>query len=167
MDNDEEIAASETCGAQTRSDRPCRNFAGPNGRCRMHGGKSTGPRTSEGKSVAAQNGRKHGVYSRGYTDDELRVVEELRLADDLAQELTLARVILGRAILAAPYPIGVKAVSDRAGQPDWWAIIDRCLGRVGRLGEQQCRVHDMRQLEEELAERLEKLEEAVKNRGGM
>jgi len=28
-------------------------------------------------------------------------------------------------------------------------------------------VHDMRLLEEELAERLEKLEEAVKNRGGM
>ena len=42
-----------------------------------------------------------------------------------------------------------------------------CLGRVGRLGEQQCRVHDMRQFEEELAERLEKLEKAVKNRGGM
>ena len=38
------------------------------------------------------------------------------------------------------------------------------LGRVGRLCEQQCRVHDMRKLEEELAERLEKLEEAVKNR---
>ena len=42
-----------------------------------------------------------------------------------------------------------------------------CLGRVGRLGEQQCRVHDMRQFEEELAERLEKLEEAVKNREEM
>ena len=165
--HDENTAASAKCGAHTRSGQPCRNYAGPNGRCRMHGGKSTGPRTHEGKSVAALNGRKHGVYSRGYTDEELPVVEELRSADDLAQELTLARVVLGRAIMAAPHPIGVAAAGGRAGQPDWWAIIDRCLGRVGRLCEQQCRVHDMRKLEEELAERLTQLEEAVKNREEM
>ena len=65
----------------------------------------------------------------------------------------IPRVVLGRAIMAAPHPIGVAAAGGRAGQPDWWAIIDRCLGRVGRLCEQQCRVHDMRKLEEELAER--------------
>lgn len=36
------------CGAQTRSGTLCRSPAMRNGRCRMHGGASTGPRTHEG-----------------------------------------------------------------------------------------------------------------------
>jgi hypothetical protein len=41
------------CGARTRSGEPCRapgNGAG--GRCKLHGGKSTGPRSKKGKEVA-------------------------------------------------------------------------------------------------------------------
>jgi hypothetical protein len=38
------------CGAKTRAGLPCRAAAMPNGRCRMHGGPSTGPRTEEGKA---------------------------------------------------------------------------------------------------------------------
>ncbi len=30
------------CGAKTRSGKPCRTPGMPNGRCRMHGGMSTG-----------------------------------------------------------------------------------------------------------------------------
>jgi len=36
------------CGAKTRAGHLCRGAAMPNGRCRMHGGPSTGPRTLEG-----------------------------------------------------------------------------------------------------------------------
>jgi hypothetical protein len=36
------------CGAQTRANTSCRAPAMKNGRCRLHGGKSTGPRTPEG-----------------------------------------------------------------------------------------------------------------------
>ena len=36
------------CGARTRSGQPCQGPAMANGRCRMHGGTSTGPRTEEG-----------------------------------------------------------------------------------------------------------------------
>ena len=36
------------CGARTRQGCPCKGPAMRNGRCRMHGGKSTGPRTAEG-----------------------------------------------------------------------------------------------------------------------
>jgi hypothetical protein len=33
----------DTCGAHCRSTgKPCQNYKMPNGRCRMHGGKSTG-----------------------------------------------------------------------------------------------------------------------------
>lgn len=43
------------CNAKTRSGRPCRALALPSGRCRWHGGMSTGPRTPEGRARSAQN----------------------------------------------------------------------------------------------------------------
>lgn len=42
----------ELCGARTRKGKPCKALALPNGRCRFHGGMSTGPRTQEGKAKA-------------------------------------------------------------------------------------------------------------------
>jgi hypothetical protein len=38
------------CGARTRQGRPCIATALPNGRCRNHGGLSTGAKTPEGKA---------------------------------------------------------------------------------------------------------------------
>lgn len=39
----------EICGAYARSTgRPCQALAGPSGRCKNHGGQSTGPRTEAG-----------------------------------------------------------------------------------------------------------------------
>lgn len=54
-----------TCGARSRSGNPCRMTAlFENGRCIWHGGKSTGPTSSEGRARALENlklGRlKHG-----------------------------------------------------------------------------------------------------------
>ena len=41
--------AAPRCGARSkRTGKPCRAAAMPNGRCKVHGGKSTGPRTPEG-----------------------------------------------------------------------------------------------------------------------
>src|SRR5437763_12341920 len=41
--------AAPRCGARSRrTGKPCRGAAMPNGRCKVHGGKSTGPRTPEG-----------------------------------------------------------------------------------------------------------------------
>jgi hypothetical protein len=41
--------ATPRCGARSkRTGKPCRAAAMPNGRCKVHGGKSTGPRTPEG-----------------------------------------------------------------------------------------------------------------------
>ena len=38
----------KTCGAKTRKGTPCCCLALPNGRCKLHGGLSTGPQTPEG-----------------------------------------------------------------------------------------------------------------------
>ena len=56
------------CGAKTRDGDPCKNWAMPNGRCRMHGGKSTGPRPeNRGKA-----GFKHGASIPRILNDEER-----------------------------------------------------------------------------------------------
>ncbi len=45
-----------TCGAKTRGDAPCkRTDLHKNGRCKLHGGLSTGPKTLEGKRRSALN----------------------------------------------------------------------------------------------------------------
>lgn len=50
------IGASQLrCNAHARStNSPCRAKALANGRCKCHGGLSTGPKTSEGKAKIAQ-----------------------------------------------------------------------------------------------------------------
>ena len=54
-----EECAGLTCGAKTRAGTPCkRRDLGRGGRCRLHGGMSTGPRTRAGKAKVALNGLK-------------------------------------------------------------------------------------------------------------
>ena len=44
------------CNARTRAGKPCRALGLPGtGRCKWHGGKSTGPTTPEGKAQVARN----------------------------------------------------------------------------------------------------------------
>jgi hypothetical protein len=55
--------AAPRCGARTRASDPCRQPALGNGRCRLHGGKSTGPRTEAGKAAACAAHITHGYYT--------------------------------------------------------------------------------------------------------
>lgn len=70
------------CGA-VRKGKKCKAMAGRGtnhtgyGRCKHHGGCTTGPRTKEGKQKAAQNSRKHGFYSNALLDEEREAYEEL------------------------------------------------------------------------------------------
>jgi hypothetical protein len=57
--------AAPRCGARSkRTGKPCRAAAMLNGRCKVHGGKSTGPRTPEGLERSKRARWKHGYYSR-------------------------------------------------------------------------------------------------------
>jgi len=58
-----DFLAAPRCGARTRAGECCRQPAMKNGRCRMHGGLSTGPRTSAGRARCAAARRIHGFYS--------------------------------------------------------------------------------------------------------
>ncbi len=52
-------SGSVLCGARTRKDQPCRNMSDPGrSRCKFHGGRSTGPRTAEGRARIAEAQRR-------------------------------------------------------------------------------------------------------------
>ncbi|MDO8904739.1 HGGxSTG domain-containing protein [Hydrogenophaga sp.] len=49
------------CGAKTRAGTPCKLTAiFINGRCKLHGGLSTGPTSKAGKAVSRENGKLGG-----------------------------------------------------------------------------------------------------------
>jgi hypothetical protein len=72
------------CGAKNRSGGKCGKPAGwgtdhpGSGRCKLHGGASTGPKSQEGKKRIAANAIKHGAYS-----DKLLSEHERELYDIL------------------------------------------------------------------------------------
>ncbi len=65
-------AKAPRCGARTRRGAPCRQPAMANDRCRMHGGKSTGPRTAEGLERLRKARTRHGAYGK-----EAREIREI------------------------------------------------------------------------------------------
>jgi hypothetical protein len=57
--------AAPRCGARSkRTGKPCRAAAMPNGRCKVHGGKSTGPRAPEGLERSRRANGKRLLLSR-------------------------------------------------------------------------------------------------------
>ncbi len=77
--NENEPHAKLKCGAKTRKGTPCKTPAMANGRCRMHGGKSTGPRTPEGLARSKKANWKHGFYSR-------EAIEERKLISNMLKK---------------------------------------------------------------------------------
>jgi hypothetical protein len=59
-----DLTKASRCGAKTRRGTSCQCPAMPNGRCRLHGGLSTGPRTTAGIERIRQAVTKHGRYSK-------------------------------------------------------------------------------------------------------
>ncbi len=67
------------CLAKTRSGTKCQKppVKGKS-RCRLHGGLSTGPRTTEGKARIAAAHYKHGRRSKAFVEARKRIWMELR-----------------------------------------------------------------------------------------
>ncbi len=73
---------SPRCGAKTRGSFLCRAPAMPNGRCRMHGGKSTGAPTGN------QNARKHGHYGQKAIEERRELRALIQGARELVEDIT-------------------------------------------------------------------------------
>lgn len=65
------IKNRKRCGAKTRSGGKCKNWAMNNGRCRMHGGKSTGPPKKN------SNARTHGLFAKYLPDETLEIMNSI------------------------------------------------------------------------------------------
>ena len=68
------------CGAKTRKGTPCLAPAMKNCRCRLHGGKSTGPKTPEGIERIRQAHLIHGRYTK-------RAIAERKEFNNLLRQL--------------------------------------------------------------------------------
>jgi hypothetical protein len=78
----------------------------PNGRCKVHGGKSTGPRTPEGLERSKRANWKHGYYSREAKAERSRVraaILALRYLRIMERVWASAQ---SKATTAKRYPIG-------------------------------------------------------------
>ena len=72
----------QRCGAKTRRGTPCQRPANKrNGRCRLHGGASTGPRTEEGLAKIAAANTTTGRHTKAMIakrKEDAKVAKELR-----------------------------------------------------------------------------------------
>jgi hypothetical protein len=59
-----DFSKAARCGAKNRHGMPCQCPAMPNGRCRLHGGLSTGPKTQDGIERIRRAVTKHGRHSK-------------------------------------------------------------------------------------------------------
>lgn len=83
------------CGATTRQGSACKDIAMANGKCKRHGGKSSGPiEPLRGEKSPV---RKHGIYEAYYTDEEKALDIQLGSVDG---ELELVRIRLRRTLVA-------------------------------------------------------------------
>jgi hypothetical protein len=83
--------AAPRCGAKTRAGCACRQPAMKNGRCRLHGGKSTGARTAEGQRRARTARLIHGRRTApviGLRSAAAAVSRRLAWMTGLARELS-------------------------------------------------------------------------------
>lgn len=87
MGNTNEPYINNLCGAKTRSGEPCKNKGMPNGRCRLHGGKSTGPKDKtkvmNNKNAVKTHERESIIFD--YLDDEEKELLKLIDIDKLKQ----------------------------------------------------------------------------------
>jgi hypothetical protein len=76
------------CGAKARSrgGQPCLQPAMKNGRCRFHGGLSTGAKTPEGRARLVTN-FKHGRRSKAFVEEQRRKRQLMRECKAMLDEV--------------------------------------------------------------------------------
>ena len=80
-----DLSKAARCGAKTRRGTVCQCPAMPNGRCRLHGGLSTGPKTAEGIERIRKAVTTHGRRTK---DAELQRAEFRLLVRKSRETLT-------------------------------------------------------------------------------
>ncbi|KAA5840197.1 hypothetical protein F2A38_19395 [Pseudomonas chlororaphis] len=161
------------CGASKRGNgEPCKRHAIPgSSRCKLHGGKSSGPKEQRGNKNAAKPG---SIYSRFLTDEENDMLASIELGrvDD---ELRLTRVRLMRAlarenefgdtletesqkeepILVSGKETSLTSITTTSKVRDYSSLIDRLTARVESLERTKEDLETRRLTNEKLRRELE------------
>ncbi|WP_420818736.1 HGGxSTG domain-containing protein [Occallatibacter savannae] len=83
-----DFSTAPRCGARTRRGAPCGSPAvRGKKRCRMHGGRSTGPRTAAGLARIKQAHWKHGRFSAEAREEAAHFRELLRECKEIERLL--------------------------------------------------------------------------------
>lgn len=130
------------CGASKRGNgEPCKRHAIPGSpRCKLHGGKSTGPKVPGDQSGNKKAAKPGSIYSQFLTDEEKADYATVAL-DQIDDELRLTKVLLGRVLKA-------KAEGHDL-------LADRYLGRIESLTKTKEALITQRLTNEKLARELE------------
>lgn len=118
--------AAARCGARTRKRLPCRAPAMRNGRCRIHGGSSTGPRTAEGLARSRRARWKHGRHSAEARAESagfralVRAIEDLIARERAAEQRPAGttHAIAGDAFTIGRRTAEVGGATDGEQRPD-------------------------------------------------
>jgi len=109
---------NKKCGAKTRSGGTCQNWGMENGRCRLHGGLSTGPPIITGRySVKHRRSLAEKIQKFIEDPDPANLMSELALMRALLQDY-LDRYIEGQ-------PLSMKAIDN----------VYNMTGEIGKLVE--------------------------------
>jgi len=76
-----EVPMNKECGAKATTDghQLCRRTAMANGRCYLHGGKSTGAKTEEGRYRQKMASWKHGMRSKEVVEENKCLNQKLKI----------------------------------------------------------------------------------------
>lgn len=149
------------CGAKNRDGTPCKTWAMPNGRCRMHGGKSlagpASPMFKTGRYSKVLPGRLLARYQEAAQDEELLALREdvalidARLADVLSRvdtgetgaswQAARAGLKVVRRAIGDNDPVALrKGLAALGDAIDQGAADYAAWGEIGRLLEQRQRL---------------------------
>lgn len=116
------------CGAKSKNKKKgdlCHMVAGQGtphvgyGRCKYHGGLSTGPTTPEGKAtigrIASENNRLHGFYAKALAPEEAKIFEELKTGQVTGLEYEIYALKAKILVYLAKWRERWDAIADKKG----------------------------------------------------
>jgi hypothetical protein len=98
-----DFSKAARCGAKNRRGTSCRCPAMPNGRCRLHGGLSTGARTAEGIERIRQAVTKHGRYSKQAREEREQYLNLLQQCRKTLAAMSEMALLNGVGVEVSPF----------------------------------------------------------------
>lgn len=94
------------------------------GKCKLHGGKSTGPKTPEGKARSRLNPVKHGLFANALSDNGLEVYRAAKKLKPEEVARNTAEFLVAQVAQAFDEPDDWQEVHDRFSEYLWAQVAE-------------------------------------------